>query len=493
MGLSGGGRAGGRRGRSRAAVTARIVVAVLSTVTLVLTGYAWSAYDRLDGGIATSDVLSGNRAADGAIDILLVGIDSRTDGHGNPLPQAELNALSAGPDTGTVDTDTLILVRIPASTSAPITAISIPRDSYVSIPGYGTHKINSAYARALATANTRLAARGVTGTDLATQAAQAGRKELIQTVEQLTGASIDHYAELNLVGFADVTQAVGGVQVCLNAPAHDVYSGVDLPAGPQTIEGPQALAFVRQRHGLPRGDLDRIVRQQAFLASLSHQVLSGGTLADPARLSSLIDAVDRYIVIDPGWDLLSFASQLQGRAGGDIAFRTIPTGSVDLKTPSDGDAVQVDPATVRAFVAGVSVPPPPATSGTTANPLADAGATVDVENGTSRSGLGAAVERELTTSGLAAGTVGNTVATTRSIVRSGPGAGAAAAQVSTLLGGLPHVVDDNLPAGRVEVVVGQDYRGPENTSATAGTTTAPATPTTPPAPPLTADGVPCVN
>ncbi len=492
MGLPGGARAGFRRGGSRAGVTVRVVVALVSAITLTLTGYAWSAYSRLDGGIATSDVLSGNRTADGATDILLVGIDSRTDSHGNPLPQAELNALTAGPDTGTNDTDTLILVRIPASTSAPVTAISIPRDSYVEIPGYGTHKINSAYARAMASAQSRLSAQGVTGAALAVQEADAGRKELVRTVEQLTGASIDHYAELNLVGFADMTQAVGGVQVCLDAPARDSYSGIDLPAGPQTIAGPQALAFVRQRHGLPRGDLDRIVRQQAFLASLTHQVLSAGTLADPARLTSLIDAVDRYIVLDPGWDLLTFASGLQGRTGGDIQFRTIPTGSVDLRTPSDGDAVQVDPSAVRAFVAGVGAPPPPASSASTGNALADAGATVDVENGTSRSGLGASVAREVASSGLPTGTVGNTAATTHTVVRAGPGATAAAAQVATLLGGVPDVTDDALPTGHVEVVVGQDYRGPTAAAAAAGAS-ASAAPGAPPAPPLTADGVPCVN
>ncbi|RTL70068.1 MAG: LytR family transcriptional regulator [Pseudonocardiaceae bacterium] len=470
-----------RRGK----VAVRVVVALLSATVVATTGYAWSAYDRLDGGIATSDVLSDDRAADGATDILLVGIDSRTDAHGDPLPQAELNALDAGPDTGTVNTDTLILVRIPASTSAPVTAISIPRDSYVDIPGHGTHKINSAYARAVATAHDQLVATGLTGPALATQEAQAGRKELIRTVEQLTGASVDHYAELNLVGFADMTQAVGGVQVCLNAPAHDTYSGVDLPAGAQTVEGPQALAFVRQRHGLPRGDLDRIVRQQAFLASLTHQVLSAGTLADPSKLTALIDALDRYIVIDPGWDLLSFASGMQGRAGGDIGFRTIPTGSLALRTPADGDAVQVDPAAVRAFVAGVSAPS--TSSASTTNPLADAGATVEVENGTSRIGLGAAVTRALALSGTTVGPAGTTVATTRSIVKAGPGTETVAAQVASDLGGLPHVDDDALPAGHIEVVLGRDYTGPT------GATTPPPAPTSAPAPPLTADGVPCVN
>ena len=126
------------------------------------------------------------------------------------------------------------------------------------------------------------------------------------------------------------------------------------------MEGPAALAFVRQRHGLPRGDLDRVVRQQAFLASLAHEVLSAGTLADPAELSGLITAVSRYVVVDPTWDLLAFAAQARGLTAGAISFRTIPTGRPNLPTPEDGVAVQVDPGAVRDFVATLSegVPAP---------------------------------------------------------------------------------------------------------------------------------------
>ncbi|MFC7656616.1 LCP family protein [Pseudonocardia benzenivorans] len=298
----------------------------------------------------------------------------------------------------------------------------------------------------------------------------------------MTGASIDHYAELNLVGFADMTQAVGGVQVCLDAPARDSYSGIDLPAGPQTIAGPQALAFVRQRHGLPRGDLDRIVRQQAFLASLTHQVLSAGTLADPARLTSLIDAVDRYIVLDPGWDLLTFASGLQGAPAATSSSARSRRAASTCGRPRTGT-----PCRWTRRRCGRSSPGwarrPPASSASTGNALADAGATVDVENGTSRSGLGASVAREVASSGLPTGTVGNSAATTHTVVRAGPGATAAAAQVATLLGGVPDVTDDALPTGHVEVVVGQDYRGPTAAAAAQAAAGASAS-AAPGAPPL---------
>jgi LCP family protein required for cell wall assembly len=482
----------------------RVLVAVLSAAVLLVTGYGWSAYHRIDRGLATSDVLGTNRPPDGATDILLVGLDSRTDGHGNPLPQQVLDELSAGTDTGTLNTDTLVLVRVPNDPTAVATAISIPRDSYVDVPGFGTHKINSAYERAMTDARASLEERGVTGADLETQASQAGRRELISTVEQLTGASVDHYAEVNLVGFAEVTRAVGGVPVCLVAPVQDSYSGVDLPAGPQTLEGAQALAFVRQRHGLPRGDLDRIVRQQAFMASLAHQLLSAGTLADPTALAGLISAVDRYIVIDQGWDLLRFATQAQGLTGGNVQFRTIPTGRLALPTPSDGAAVEVNPALVRSFVAGVSSP----SAAASADPgtAASSAATVDVENASGRSGLAAAVQSVLDDHGMVPGTLGNAATTARSVVRADAATAAAAAQVARILGGLTVVDDGAVAAGHVKIVLGRDYRGPEvsgSPTSTAdpdtpsvGTTpggTGGADPAASDAPSITAGGLPCVN
>ena len=131
----------------------------------------------------------------------------------------------------------------------------------------------------------------------------------------------------------ELTDALGGVPVCLNKPVHDTYSGVDLPAGYQTVSGPVALAFVRQRHGLDGGDLDRIARQQAFIAGLAQRLQSEGTLTDPATLSRLLDVVTRHVVIDKGWDVQQAAAQVGRVAGTDLSFHTIPTGRPDLETP----------------------------------------------------------------------------------------------------------------------------------------------------------------
>jgi LCP family protein required for cell wall assembly len=112
-------------------------------------------------------------------------------------------------------------------------------------------------------AESALATQGVTGPQLRQLARQAVARELLHTGKQLTGVTFDHYVEVNLAGFYEITQAVGGVPVCLQAPVHDSYSGANFPAGPQTVSGAAALSFVRQRYGLPCGDLDRILRQQA--------------------------------------------------------------------------------------------------------------------------------------------------------------------------------------------------------------------------------------
>jgi LCP family protein required for cell wall assembly len=301
------------------------------------------------------------------INFLLVGIDSRTDVHGNPLPPNVLASLHAGPDDGFLNTDTLIVVHVPGD-GGKASAVSIPRDSYVDIDGpdgqhYGKHKINSAYAIGMNN-------HGGSQTE--------GRKTLIQTVQNFTGVTIDHYAEVNLYGFDLISQALGGVPVCLNHAVNDSeYSGAVFAAGPQTLSGVQALEFVRQRHGLDNGDIDRERRQQAFIASAVHQLLSVGTLTNPSKLNDIITAMQNSIVLDQDWNLLQFAKQVQGISGGNITFDTIPIVNITYWTPADGDAVEVDPAQVKEFVAarfgdGPSTPPSTTTTTPPASPTGKA-------------------------------------------------------------------------------------------------------------------------
>ncbi|MFE3175324.1 LCP family protein [Amycolatopsis sp. NPDC059090] len=355
----------------------RAVLGVVSTLVLGATGFAWSQLHWLDTSLVTADVIPPSAQVPDtpagepltvAQNILLVGLDSRTKPDGTPLPQNVLDALHAGgSDQGGNTTDTMIVVHVPVG-GAAATAISIPRDSYVDIPGYGKHKINSAYSRARADQRGKLAQQGMSGPQLEVAADAAGAKSAIAAVQQLTGLTINHYAAVNLSGFAALSQAVGGVQVCLKAPVNDSFSGANFPAGVQTISGTQALAFVRQRHGLPNGDLDRIARQQAFMSAMAKTVLGSGTFTDPSRLSSLVDALEGSVTLDHGWNLLSFAEQLHGLSSGAIAFGTIPVQSLSLATPADGDAVKVDPAQVKQFVQTQISSPDVSASGGTADP-----------------------------------------------------------------------------------------------------------------------------
>jgi LCP family protein required for cell wall assembly len=339
------------------------VLALTSAATLLLTGYAWTLSRQLDASLTTSAVLdhpypAGRSsparpplaASPGAMNVLLVGLDSRTDAQGNPLPPPVLAALHAGGDDGELNADALILVHIAAEPTQPPVVVSIPRDSYVTVPDFGPHKINSALQRAMLAAKSTLIAHGLSGPELDRLAQQAGRQKLVQTVEQLTGLTLDHYAEVNLAGFYEITQAVGGVPVCLTGPTYDSYTGADFAAGPQTVSGATALAFVRQRHGLPRGDLDRIQREQAYLSGLAHRLLSAHLLTNPGAVAALRQAITRYVVIDPGWDLAGLLEQASSLQAAALQFHTIPTGRTDLPTP-DGQAVQVDPEQVHQFIA----------------------------------------------------------------------------------------------------------------------------------------------
>lgn len=390
----------------------RTAVALVSATVLVATGYSWAVYREVSGGLVTSEALGTQPppGLDEEFTALLVGIDSRTDAAGNPLPPEVLAQLRAGADEGQFNTDTIILLHVPAGTDASASAVSIPRDSFVEIAGdLGRHKVNAAYRRGMAAAEDGLVARGLSGAALERASREAGRATLVDTVEELTGVTVDHFAEINLAGFVEITEAIGGVPVCLNNAVSEPRSGIDLPAGPQVVSGGDALAFVRQRHDLPDGDLDRVTRQQAFLAGLARSALGSGALADPARVARLVGAVTRYVVLDRGWDLDRLVAQLRRATGGDIAFRTIPTGRPDLPTPVDGVAVEVDPEAVRAFVAeafgttGVrerlAAPSPgaaPTTARTTPVPLAPAAAPTPAPDATTATSPPTTTQRPIT-------------------------------------------------------------------------------------------------
>ena len=439
----------------------RTVGVIAAVAVVVSTGVAWTTVRSFEDGIhhVNSAALGGGE--DGAIDILLVGVDSRTDAHGNPLSAEELASLRVGDDVAT-NTDTIILIRIP-NNGKSATAISIPRDTYVELPDdQGKMKINGVYGDAkLATMKDLIEVQEMDPVQGEKEGIEAGREALIETVAHLTGVTVDHYAEIGLLGFSLITDALGGVDVCLKNPVYEPLSGADFPAGWQKLDGPRALSFVRQRHELPRGDLDRVTRQQAVMASLAHQVISGKTLASPATLNRLQTAVQRSVVLSEGWDIMDFISQLQDVAAGSVAFATIPILREDGWS-DDGmqSVVRIDPDHVKEWVG--SLLDEQAEGNTEKVAYSPDKTTVDVVNDTDVNGLAAAVSEVLTGSGFTAGSVGNHEGerVANSMVRAPDVEDLGAQAVSAQLGNLTVVEDPALAPGTVQVVLSDDYTGP---------------------------------
>lgn len=490
-------------------LSVRTAVATASVGVLLACGVAWNGYQDLAEGLTTSDAIgSDHRAAPGeAVNILLIGLDSRKDQNGEMLPKEILDKLHAGDGTqGGYNTNTLILMHIPAD-GGKARAFSIPRDDYVSfvgIPGEGKGKIKEAYGLAKYHEEQKLVAQGVTDRPtLEKRGREAGRKATLDVVRELTGVRIDHFAEVNLAGFYDLATALNGVEVCLNNPVRDSFSGADFPAGRQTLDGAQALAFVRQRHNLPNNDLDRTRRQQAFLASVAHKFREQGVLTDPAALGRLLEVAKKDVVIDKGWDLLAFAQQAQNLSGGNMQFETLP---IEGFRTINAQAVNlVDPDKIKAIVReafGEKAPEP--SKADESNDRRAASTTVDVLNASGVDGLAATVSSALTKQGYRAGDVQNAPNRSGSTVRYGEGAKTEAEKIAQTLGGLPVEADRQVPANRVWVLLGTGFHMPHALGAGAPATVGPAAaqPGAMPAPegisprganPIEMGGIPCVD
>lgn len=449
-----------------ARVGGKTMVALVSVVVLALTGYAWTYLGQISN-VTTVDVLGdeagGPEPLDGSRDILLVGMDSRTDAEGNPLPEHIMNdVLHVGGDGDTENTDTIILLHIPQDTEETV-AMSIPRDSYVTIPGFGQHKINSAYPRAKLDEKQRLKDEG--GHDkqeLEVKSSEAGARKLVESVEHLTGHTIDNYASVNLLGFYEITKAIGGVDVCIKQDTEDSYTGLELSKGHHTVKGRKALSFVRQRHGLPHYGMDRIKRQQAFMAGIASKILSADMLTSPGKLNDLIDSIKDSIVLSKDWDMLKFAQRLRGLAGGDIKFYTVPIVRDDLPTPYDGAAVELDPQEVRKFIGGQTDDDDE--SGADQDEQSreekqhNADITVNVFNTTDTSELAGRVADALTDEGFNEGVVSNAPPQPNTVVRHAADEEDNARQVAQELGENIRVSPDaNLSPGEITVLIGEDY------------------------------------
>ncbi|PRQ10796.1 LytR family transcriptional regulator [Corynebacterium sp. 13CS0277] len=447
----------------------RVLLAALASVVLMLSGAGFVVSGKVSNSAGDLALGGGKgakpwKAADGAQDILLVGIDSRSDAQGKPLSPEEIAMLRAG-DEENENTDTIMLIRVPNDGSSA-TAISIPRDTYIHDDVMGNMKINGVYGAYKNAKKESLFESGVTDEEkLEQQSKEAGRKALISAVSQLSGVTVDHYAEVGLLGFVLLTNAVGGVEVCLNEAVNEPLSGANFPAGRQTLDGPDALSFVRQRHDLPRGDLDRIVRQQAFMASLVHKVLSGDTLSSPTKLNGLADAAKRSLTMDDDWDIVGLATQMKNLTGGNVKFTTIPVVSIDGVGDYGESVVTIDRNEVHSFFQTL-LGDKDAPASESAAPSAAAQPVADVDvfvlNASDVDGLAGRAASGLAQLGYRISEVGNAadgLYTQSQIVAHDP-ADPAAKELAARLGGLPITTSPSMAPGEVTVVVTEDYAGP---------------------------------
>jgi LCP family protein required for cell wall assembly len=463
-------------------------------VTLVTAGYLHRVVDlagETEKGIAIN---GGPTATTAAMNILVMGLESRTNYYGQPLSVEQLVETHSGNEqsvsdgeVGAQDTDTLILIHIFAGGKKAV-GFSIPRDDLVTYPsptylGITEGKIDQAYDFAYNQSLGQTYGSSMSSNQRYLDANQAGQKFEIATVEAVTGVHIDHFVEANLIGFYNLAQAFGGIYVCVKpwsgndgANLQDSASGWDAlndgynlrKGGAQYLHlaAPQALAFVRARDTLPGTDLGRTKRQQAVIDYVIWKVKHEGAFSDFSVLNSLLSSASQYLITDSTFNLLDFATSMRALSASHLSFQTLPISGQVNEMPLNGskqDVNLIDVPYIQQYVKSAFSPPsgrkgrkgrgkkthaapPPST------------VTVDVYNGSGVDGLAGDVSQALTALGYQAGTVANASAQSQTLqpgtqVFYGSGASANAALIAAKFGATATALA-SLPAGQVEVLLG---------------------------------------
>ncbi|MGB8651641.1 MAG: LCP family protein [Mycobacteriales bacterium] len=463
-----------------------------AVVVLVAAGGLYLAFNHYNGQIDRFDafgkILGHTKPAKAphhAENFLLVGSDSRDGANGDGTQGSGATFVTGQ------RSDTVILVHLYGS-SDKVQLVSFPRDSYVEIPAFTNpttghttpahhDKLNSAFS-------------------------EGGSALLIATIENLTDIRIDHFLQIDFTGFKGMVNKLGGVDVCLTKAAKDSFSGINLSAGQHHITGDVALAFVRQRHGLANGDIDRIARQQQFIGSLVHKVLSAGTLLDPFKLNGFLDVATSSLKADKqltGNDIKNLALRLRGFNSGGVLFTTVPI--ADIGGHRNGQSVVLlDEAKDQAMFGALrndrapGTPAPPGTKA--AGPkliVAPSAIRVAVFNGSGVPGIGRKAAADLSPLGfqiIGIPTNRGTGATATTIYY-GP---TKADSALTLQASIPgSVLQPDSSLGRtLDLVVGSSYKGAQKVTVSAPTPSsspAGAGSTTAAAPIKTAQDNPCTR
>ncbi len=471
----GGVRLTAQRARQRRSNLRSLVISgSLSGVVLIGSGVAWLAPNYAINRIHSVDAGTSEAESTGAMNILLVGVDKRDN-----LTRRQQNQLHLGRDVGQ-RTDTMMVIHL-SEDHRRVTVVSLPRDTWTTIPGQGEHKINSAYQF-------------------------GGAKLAVKTVEQATGLSVNHYVEVNVLGFIDVVESLGGVTVCTPVPIDDPKTKLNLQPGTYTLDGVNALAYARTR-ATARSDLDRIDRQQQVISALLGKALSGGTLANPAKLAGFLDSTFKTLTVDPALqkDLLGMVNQFKDVSTDDVSFATVPLADVNYHAPTGESAVLWDKTAARDLFRRIDADQPlvkpsakasaspsgsPAASasispsaGPTASPTAltipPGRISVKVLNGTLITGLGATTKARLVEAGfMVPSSPGDTARRdfTTTVIRYPPGREDSARTVAAAIPGAE--LREQPDVTGIEVVVGQKNHDVKKVTVAApeGSAT-PATPT----------------
>ncbi|SDS51053.1 cell envelope-related function transcriptional attenuator common domain-containing protein [Actinopolymorpha singaporensis] len=300
-----------RRPRRRSGIRLRRVLLFLLVAWLIiLIGVpvvAWSRVTKVPYEPAAERPANGS-----GTNFLLVGSDSR-----QGLTAEQRNALGTGRAAGQ-RTDTIMILHVPSLAGSP-TLVSLPRDSYVPVPGHGRNKINAAFSI-------------------------GGPKLLTETVENATGLRMDSYVEIGFGGFVGVVEGLGGVNMCLPKAIKDEKAHIDLPAGCQNLDGKNALGYVRARYFDPKGDLGRVERQRQFLSAVVKKTASPGTIVNPIRYTRVGLSAGDALTVGEGTtvvDMARFGLAMRSLSSGSGTTLTVPVSSTSVSTPV-GSAVRWD-------------------------------------------------------------------------------------------------------------------------------------------------------